>query len=100
MKRHRIASPLRLITFITIIIVLAVMAGGSYFGYFDAAGRSEEAWVPYQVQPGDTLWQLALIHGRQDEDVRQTVYRIGKQNGIQANSLIAGVTIQLPAPRD
>jgi nucleoid-associated protein YgaU len=49
----------------------------------------------YVVQPGDTLWGLAV--DRYGGDPREGVWRIGERNGLEGAQLRAGTVLYLPA---
>jgi hypothetical protein len=63
----------------------------------DPAGGSREpvaaTWV---VQPGETLWQVAVAVAP-DTDPRETVARIVELNGLPDASVQAGQTLLVPA---
>ncbi len=48
------------------------------------------------VRDGDTLWSIAL-RARPGEDPRATVLEIQQRNGVDAGSLVPGMTLQVPA---
>ena len=49
------------------------------------------------VQPGDTLWSIAVAH-YPDADPRERVDAIERQNGLNGPQITAGESLQLPAP--
>jgi hypothetical protein len=49
----------------------------------------------YVVQPGDTLWRLAV--DRYGGDPREGVWRISERNGLEGAQLRAGMVLYLPA---
>ena len=55
--------------------------------------RKEINFIPYTVQAGDTLWDIA--EGI-DGDIRETVYLIRKHNGIDPR-IYPGQVILIPA---
>lgn len=50
----------------------------------------------YQVQPGDTLWQIASAEYDDSLDVRAVVFEIGKANGLGEGFLQPGQELTLP----
>jgi len=48
------------------------------------------------VRDGDTLWSIAL-RARPGDDPRATILEIQQRNGIDAGSLVPGMTLQVPA---
>ena len=49
----------------------------------------------YVVQPGDSLWRLAI--DRYGGDPREGVWRISERNGLEGAQLRAGTVLYLPA---
>jgi len=96
MKRYRINSKFRFTTFLTILILLSVLATGSFFGFFDASSMDNNTNKSINVESGDTLWELAKDYGPTDKDCRQIVYEICKFNNITAATLIEGSIILIP----
>lgn len=47
------------------------------------------------VQPGDTLWSIAVAH-YPDADPRERVDAIERQNGLTGPQIAAGESLQLP----
>ncbi len=48
------------------------------------------------VAVGDTLWDIAQEYCDNDTDIRETVYRIKKLNGLKSSDLVFGQTIIVP----
>ena len=60
-----------------------------------------KAGVPAQVVTvvvvrGDTLWQIARTYGSENEDVRRTIYRIMKINGMTSSDIHPGDKLVVP----
>lgn len=51
---------------------------------------------PYQVQPGDTLWQIATAEYDDSLDLRAVVYEIREANGLEGALLQPGQELTLP----
>ena len=49
-----------------------------------------------QIQPGDTLWDIAAEYGPADRDIRSVIWDICEINGISAEQLTAGQRIIVP----
>ncbi len=74
-----------LVTFIVVVLAWSVLARGS-----EGAGAGE----PYRVQPGDTLWSIAVRHYRGDP--RAAVWRLQHENGLTGSDLSPGQVVRLP----
>jgi hypothetical protein len=48
------------------------------------------------VRDGDTLWSIAL-RARPGDDPRATILEIQQRNGVDAGSIVPGMTLQVPA---
>lgn len=66
----------------------AVSSGG-------AEQTSQIRTVAVTVQTGDTLWELARLHGASGRDPRQTVHAIQEINGI-GTLIVPGQEILIP----
>ena len=67
-----------------------------------AGGRGADSEAPrpglvVEVEYGESLWTIAREHGDPAQDVRETVWRIQKANGVEAGSLRPGSKITIPA---
>ena len=83
-------------------IVLSGVVGA--LGAFPAlaGGRGAVPEVPrpglvVKVEYGESLWTIARDHGNPSQDVRETVWRIRRANGVEAGSLRPGSNITIPA---
>lgn len=53
------------------------------------AGSSDQlGYVEVVVRQGDTLWSLAQKHGPQHRDIRETIDRIRRLNGLESRASI------------
>ena len=96
MKKYRVTNAKRFICFLSIMFLIISFSAGSLLGIFDASSKDSLSLTTVQVQPGDTLWQLARTYGSKDADVRETIYRICKINNVSAETLQAGQYISIP----
>lgn len=78
-----------------LLLVLVVLTTGALVVARPTRGAEPE--VRYEVQPGDTLWEIAL--SRYDGDPRETVWRIRERNGLEGSLLQPGAMLVLPAAR-
>ena len=77
---------------VALMALLAVVAGVALSHAGPTSGaRGEQRYV---VQPGDTLWAIALSH--YDGDPREAVWRIGERNGLESPTLVPGRALVLP----
>lgn len=66
------------------------------FGRF-ADGADEESFIEVTVRSGDTLWSLAREYGPDGRDIRETIDRIRRINGLEERaSLRPGETLAIP----
>jgi nucleoid-associated protein YgaU len=61
-----------------------------------AHGGSATSYSTVIVQPGDTLWSIA-VQRYPGDDVRERVQDIEAANGLQGPQIEAGETLRLPA---
>jgi nucleoid-associated protein YgaU len=61
-----------------------------------AHGGSAASYSTVVVQPGDTLWSIA-VQRYPGDDVRERVQDIEAANGLQGPQIEAGETLRLPA---
>ena len=61
-----------------------------------ATKASETVPVIHTVQPGDSLWSLALKYGPPEQDPRETVWKIRQANRLQSVNLQVGDRIVIP----
>lgn len=95
-KRNRIGSPVRFTGFLAVMILLVLAATINVLGLELSDQAVEPAYTEVRVQSGDTVWDLALEFGPQDEDVRRVVKRICRINGIAPEDLQPGQILQIP----
>jgi len=62
-----------------------------------ASGLDDESYIVVTVKSGDTLWSLAREHGPDHRDIRETIDRIRRINGLdQRVSLRPGEQLTIP----
>ena len=96
MKKYRVSNPKRFVSFLTVMLLVISFSAGSLLGIFDASSKDTLSFTTVQVQPGDTLWNLARTYGSKNADVRETIYRICKINDVSAETLQIGQYISIP----
>jgi len=83
-------------------ILLSGVVGGMAAFPALAGGKGGEAKAPraplvVEVEYGESLWTIAREQGDPGQDVRETVWRIRRANGVDAGRLRPGSTITIPA---
>jgi len=79
--------------------LLAAVAAVSLFGVglaLGAHGSTSAGYATVVVQPGDTLWSIAVEHYPGD-DVRFRVDDIEQANGLAGPTIQVGQTLRLPS---
>ena len=96
-KRYRIKSKFRFITFVVIVLGLAVGAFG-YFTGFDVSTALEQPGEPITVEvtAGDTVWDIADHVKSDGMDIRKAVYEICEANDLQDAQIHAGMVLTIP----
>lgn len=61
------------------------------------ASTPEQAPHPYEVQPGDTLWEIASEISDEDVDVRVVIAEIKRLNDLDTSTLRSGQNLLIPA---
>ena len=89
----RLAGLARFALFLFLIFV-AVWAGVRVANATSQSGALDER--SYEVQPGDTLWQIAATEYDESLDLRAVVYEIGEANDLSDALLQPGQEITLP----
>ncbi|MEN8040917.1 MAG: LysM peptidoglycan-binding domain-containing protein [Actinomycetota bacterium] len=86
------SARVRALTIISITVVVMLIFLSSAV---QATGQVTETF-DYRVKPGDTLWQIAQVHGPEGGDTRRAVSVIEKLNSIDGGNLQAGQLIEIP----
>jgi LysM repeat protein len=74
-----------LVAFLVTVLAWSVLARGS-----EGAGAGRL----YRVEPGDTLWSIAVRH--YGGDPRAGVWRLQRENGLTGSTLVPGQVVRLP----
>ena len=99
-RRYRIKSNFRFITFIVIVLGLAIGA----FGFITGSNEAIALDVPndpvtpitIEVTAGDTVWDIAEHFKSDDTDTRKAVYEICQANDIPDGSIQSGMILTIP----
>ena len=95
-KRYRIKNRVRFASFIVISLLLVCTIFNTALGFNDALALSEQQYIEIEVESGDTLWTIADEYMPDDMDIREAVYMICETNDVDANTLYAGQTLNIP----
>ncbi len=96
MRRYRIKNKFRFTLFAVILMLGFAFGVNSFLGLDKASGAEPREYIQVKVQPGDTLWALAVKYGPENADLRALIYQICELNGISADTLYAGSYIRIP----
>lgn len=70
----------------------------SFFTFIFANSTYGYKYTPYKtvvVRAGDTLWDIARIHGS-NKEVRRFIYEVKKINKLKDNTIYVGTLLKLP----
>ena len=67
-----------------------------YLLYTNAGADAGTAPVPYTVEHGDTLWEIATEHYPPSQDPRAKIETIRRENGLEGYGIRPGMRLQLP----
>ena len=91
MLRQTTAQTRVLVIISTIVVVMALLLLST-----GEASGAEQA-VPYTVESGDTLWEIADARTPAGHDVRATVVEIRQLNGLASSLITPGQLLIVPA---
>ena len=95
-KRTVIVNRTKFFTFLTLaVVVLNVLLIYAYTPsstQADAVNKTQSITVAH----GDTIWSIAEEYGSEDEDIRNTIYKIKKLNNMKNAELKVGQNILVP----
>lgn len=95
-KIYRIKSQLRFTLFICICMISIVALSNTVLGLNDASGLTKVNYAEIEIQPGDTIWEIAALYNNDGLDIRKVVYEICQINQLAADQLYPGMVIQVP----
>lgn len=80
--------------FLVLTLILTLMASS----VFSNSGNEYDKYtvVSVTVQPGDTLWTIGREYKPAGKDLREFVYEIADNNGIDDCNIYCGQTIYVP----
>lgn len=79
-------------------LLILVTALAALFLLFGTTVQAEqpEITVEHVVEPGESLWDVAQSITPAGEDVRDTLYRVRRLNGLASSTLQVGQQLLLP----
>ena len=99
-RRYRIKSNFRFITFIVIVLGIAIGAFGFITGSNEAIAldipKDPVTPITIEVTAGDTVWDIAEHFKSDDKDTREAVYEICQANNIPDGSIQSGMILTIP----
>ncbi|MFA5638243.1 MAG: LysM peptidoglycan-binding domain-containing protein [Anaerovoracaceae bacterium] len=95
-RHNRIKSEGRFIVFLLTVMVLVVVLTNGVMGLSNADGMTKDTYMTVEVKAGDTLWDIAKTYMGTKEDIRKSVYRLEKLNGLKAGDLAPGMELSIP----
>jgi len=101
-RSRRVRARRRRTARLVIVLVLAALVvwGGVRVSQA-VAGATRPAGVMHVVQPGETVWQIAVArYGSSEHDVRLLVDAVLRANGMTSAALVPGQRLLLPAQPD
>ena len=81
--------------FLLAFVLGAMLSGGFTYMTVSASPEIYEKRV-ITVHTGDTLWDIAAKWGGRDEDVREVILRIQKENNLTGSDLAVGQQLVIP----
>jgi len=84
-----------MIKFLLAFVLGAMLSGGFTYMTVSASPEIYEKQV-ITVHTGDTLWDIAAEWGGRDEDVREVILRIQKENNLTGSDLAVGQQLVIP----
>lgn len=79
-----------------IVVIVAWIAGAGVLTVFAAPSVSKVEATKLTVQPGDTLWQIAVKYKPEQMDTRVYIEGIVRINGLEDRGVQAGQVLKLP----
>ncbi|MDQ0493352.1 LysM peptidoglycan-binding domain-containing protein [Paenibacillus brasilensis] len=79
-----------------ILVIVVWIAGAGVLTVFAAPSVSKIEVTKLTVQPGDTLWQIAVKHKPERMDTRVYIEGIVRINGLEDRGVQAGQVLKLP----
>ena len=81
--------------FLLAFVLGAMLSGGFTYMTVSASPEIYEKQV-ITIHTGDTLWDIAAEWGGRDEDIREVILRIQKENNLTGSNLAVGQQLVIP----
>ena len=81
--------------FLLAFVLGAMLSGGFTYMTVSASPEIYEKQI-ITVHTGDTLWDIAAEWGGRDEDIREVILRIQKENNLTGSNLSVGQQLVIP----
>ncbi|ADO56891.1 peptidoglycan-binding protein LysM [Paenibacillus jamilae] len=79
-----------------ILVIIVWVAGAGVLTVFAAPSVSNKEVIKLTVQPGDTLWKIAVNHKPERMDTRVYIEGIMRINALEDRGVQAGQVLKLP----
>ncbi|AZH29806.1 LysM peptidoglycan-binding domain-containing protein [Paenibacillus sp. M-152] len=79
-----------------ILVIIVWVAGAGVLTVFAAPSVSNKEVIKLTVQPGDTLWNIAVNHKPERMDTRVYIEGIMRINALEDRGVQAGQVLKLP----
>ena len=98
LKRVKITVGNRKKAFISLFILTLVLMISmiSIMTQKHVTGNDNVVYAEYKVQEGDTLWSIASAYNNGKDDIRETVYLLGKINAKEDGYINCGEILKVP----
>lgn len=99
-KTYIIYSKRRFLIFIIVSLLLffGIISGiATAAGLNNVSGMAQPRFIHIEIEPGDTLWDIAGEFMPHNMDRRKAVYILCKVNNISASQFYAGQMLKIPA---
>lgn len=87
----KIVNKFKFIRSIAILIFLLI----ALFNISIAKTNSEAEIIDYNINKGETLWDIAKEYTPDNKDIRQTIYEIKQLNNMTDSTIYPGQTIKI-----
>ena len=95
--KYRIESKVRFTLFLTVVFLILIMGISALLnGSYVESSSVTEVYYAITVEPGDTLWSIALEYGDESTDIRRYIYEISNVNNLESEFLTIGQKLIIP----